>query len=159
MRIVKDLVIGTQIIVLGMLLGAGLYESLVNAPNFAANIPASLEHARMFWSEANPGNFFRIFAPMAQLLALASLIVNWRTPPGRRWWLVGALLAIVVADVVTFTFHYPRNALLLGDPLGTDTAVLRQAAIEWGLGNWARIAVTAIAVVSSIVAFSRNRTA
>ena len=119
MQTIRDVVLGAEVIGCSMLLGAGLYESVVNVPNFLTNIPTSLLHAKQFWSVANPGNFFRIIAPATELLALISVLLCWHTPAGRRWWLVAALVCIIAADIVTFTFHYPRNDLMLTDPPGT----------------------------------------
>jgi hypothetical protein len=45
-----------------MLFGAGVYESVVVAPNFQG-APTSLEHARGFYHATNPGTFFRMLSP------------------------------------------------------------------------------------------------
>ena len=45
-----------------VLLGAGVYESVVVAPNFHG-APASLQHARGFYHATNPGMLFRAFLP------------------------------------------------------------------------------------------------
>ncbi len=39
---------------------------------------------------------------------------------------------------MTYTFHYPRNAIMFNSPEGQDAAVLRRAAREWAVGNWVR---------------------
>jgi hypothetical protein len=44
-----------------MLLGAGVYESVVVAPNLQG-APSSLEHARGFYHATNPGMFFRVLS-------------------------------------------------------------------------------------------------
>ena len=45
-----------------MLLGTGVYESVVVAPNLQG-APSSLEHARGFYHATNPGTFFRVISP------------------------------------------------------------------------------------------------
>ena len=50
-----------------MAMAAGLtltniYNSIVDAPAWGNQIPASLETARTYYRSSNPGDFFRIFA-------------------------------------------------------------------------------------------------
>jgi hypothetical protein len=146
------------LIVLGLfalsaLLGASIYDGVVLAPNLRGG-PAGLEHGRLFMSRANPGTLFRVLSPATQLLLLAALIAAWRLQQC-RWLLLGALIAILLADVITFTFHYPRNRLLFGSPLTTDPALLAAAAREWAWGNLVRIALVIAAWLSTLLAFGR----
>ena len=143
------------IIALGMLLGACCYESVVMAPNFAAQVPESLQHARSFLVVSNPGNYFRVLSPATQITLVLAAILTWRMP-GARWWILGALAAALLTDGVTFAFHYPRNAILFQRPL-TEGPVsrLQEAAREWGQGNFARIALLACAVVCALIGHSR----
>lgn len=156
---VREFVLAAEIIGLGMLLGSGLYESVVVAPNFQVGIPQSLEHARLFWAVTNPGTYFRVVGPVTQLLALAAVVLCWKRPAGRRGWLIGAFVFIVVADIVTFTFHYPRNAVLFTNPLSTPPGVLKQAARQWANGNYLRVGASLTAVVAAMVAFSKREAA
>jgi uncharacterized membrane protein len=135
---------------LGMLLGASTYESVVMAPNFATGIPGSLQHIRAFFAASNPGSFFRVLAPATQLLLVLGVVLNWRVPRA-RWWIVGALLALAAADVITFTFHYPRNELLFARPFDqVSSGELEAAARQWGSGNHLRVALLAVATVSAL---------
>lgn len=129
------------IVLIGSVFGAAFYESVVMAPNYAANVPTSLEHAKEFFSVANPGNFFRVVAPLTQITLLITLVLNWRGAPERRWWIFAALLLAIATDVMTFSFHYPRNAILFTDPMHTSPDVLRTAAGEWLYGNYVRVAL------------------
>ena len=143
-------VISLAVIGLGMLLGAGAYESVVMAPNYAARVPESLEHARSFFVTTNPGRFFRSFAPATQILILLAVILNGREKQV-HWWLFGALAALALADVITFTFHYPRNALLFVQPLDqVPLAQLQAAARQWGPGNHVRVGLLAAAILSAL---------
>ena len=105
-----------------MLLGAGVYESVVVAPNFHG-APASLQHARGFYHATNPGMLFRVLSPALQLSLLLALLCNWRPVAATRWRLAAALTFAIVSDVITFAFHYPRNTILFSAPL---TATRRQ---------------------------------
>ena len=137
----------------GMLLGAGVYESVVVAPNFQG-APTSLEHARGFYHATNPGVFFRVLSPATQLLLLVALVCNWRPVPLTRWRLAGALALAILADVITFKFHYPRNAILFNAQL-TNPADLNRVGAEWAMGNYVRIAVVLAMVLLVMVSMIR----
>jgi hypothetical protein len=137
-----------------MLLGAGVYESVVVAPNLRG-APSSLEHARGFYHATNPGMFFRVLSPGTQLFLLLALVCNWAPIPLTRWRLAGALALAILGDIVTFKFHYPRNTILFSDPLTRSAADLDRVATEWAAGNYVRIAVILIAVVLVMVSMIR----
>lgn len=154
---IREIILCLAIISIGALFGGSLYDSLVLAPNFRVNVPQSLEHLRQFMAVANPGSFFRFLAPLTQISILISLILGWKRPAGRRWWLIPALVLIVAGDVITFTFHYPRNAILFGDPLHTPSETLEQAAREWAYGNYLRILLVGGAMVCALKALLLDR--
>jgi hypothetical protein len=137
-----------------MLLGTGVYESVVVAPNLQG-APSSLEHARGFYHATNPGTFFRVISPGTQLFLLLALVCNWSPIPFTRWRLAGALALAILGDVITFKFHYPRNTILFSDPLTRSAADLDRVATEWAAGNYVRIAVILIAVVLVMVSMIR----
>jgi hypothetical protein len=138
--------VAIALVVSAMLLGASVYESVVLAPNLQG-APISLEHARGFYHVTNPGVFFRVISPATQLLLLVALLCNWRPTPFARWRLAGALLLAILADLITFQFHYPRNAILFRAPLTSPPADLDRVAAEWATGNYVRIAVVLTVVV------------
>src|SRR5690349_10832337 len=88
------------------LFGASLYDTVVLAPNLKGG-PATLEHGRLFMVHATPANLFRVLSPTTQVLLLLAVVANW-SGPERRWPLIGALVALVLCDVITFAYHYPR---------------------------------------------------
>jgi uncharacterized membrane protein len=151
-----SIVRSAAIIALGMLLGACSYESVVMAPNYAAQVPESLQHARSFFVASNPGNYFRVLAPATQITLVLAVLLTWRVP-GARWWILAALAGAVVTDAITFAFHYPRNAILFQQPLtGVPVSRLQEAAREWGPGNLVRVALLAGAVVCALIGHSRS---
>ncbi len=102
-------------------------------PPAGRDIWHSPEQARQFMRVANPGNFFRVVAPGTQLALLICVVAFWRQR-GSRWWYVAALAALLSADVITYTFHYPRNYLPFHSPM-TEDGALTAAAHEWATGN------------------------
>lgn len=91
-------------------------------------------------ARSTPENLFRVAAPATQLLTLLSVVANWSSPQC-RWPLVGALVALVVNDVITFRYHYPGNRLFFIAPLTVDRERLDRAAREWASMNLVRVAL------------------
>ena len=155
MRTLRQFVLGLAVVLVAAVFGAALYESLVLAPNFQVGQPDSLEHFRRFMQVATPGNFFRIVVPATDLCLLLGVVLSWRAPR-LRWPVLAALLLLIAADVVTFSFHYPRNHILFGVPLQEPLALLQRTAAEWALGNWVRIALAGAATMATLSAFARD---
>jgi hypothetical protein len=145
--------VAIALVLSAMLLGAGVYESVVVAPNFQG-APTSLEHARGFYHATNPGMFFRVLSPAVQLFLLLALVCNWKAP-GTRWRLAGALALAILADVITFKFHYPRNTILFSNPLTNPPADFDRVSAEWAIGNYVRVALILTAVVLVMVSMIR----
>lgn len=85
-------------------------------------------------------NLFRVAAPATQLLALLSVVANWSNPDC-RWPLLAALVALVVNDVITCRYHYPRNRLFFTAPLSVEPERLDKAAREWASMNLVPVAL------------------
>jgi hypothetical protein len=142
--------VAIALVLSAMLLGTGVYQNVVDAPNYMG-APTSLEHARGFYHATNPGMFFRALVPATQLFLLLALVVNWKPAPGTRWKLGGALVCLVLTDVITFRFHYPRNDILFVAPLTESAAYYDGIVREWAIGNYARVALILVSVVSVMV--------
>jgi uncharacterized membrane protein YsdA (DUF1294 family) len=134
-----EIMVNLSLLGVGILLGGALYDAIVLAPNLRGG-PAGLEHGRLFMARSTPANLFRVAAPATQLLTLLSVVANWSSPRC-RWPLVGALVALVVNDVITFGYHYPRNRLFFIAPLTVDRERLDRAAREWASMNLVRVAL------------------
>ncbi len=156
MSTLRELTLIAAVLALAAVFGASLYQSVIDAPNFNSALPGSLEHFRLFMSVANPGDYFRKAAPAAQILVLVSLALAWTTGHSVRWWLLAALFCVVGGDVITFTIHYPRNAIMFTDPLTVPVDVLRKAASEWMFWNHVRTALVLLATVCTIKALLLN---
>lgn len=155
MELARQGIGAAAVIALGMLLGASAYESVVMAPNYSARVPESLEHARSFFAVVTPASYFRVLSPVTQILLVLSTALAWREPKA-RWWFVGALVALAAADVITFTYHYPRNEMMFQKPLSeTPPQALADAAREWGPANHLRIALMAVAVAAALLGLTR----
>lgn len=133
------------------ILFVNIYSSLVNAAAFEANIPESIVAAREFFKTVNPGNFFKIFSPLTQLLALAALILFWKKAPAARVTLGVALACYVAADIFTFTYFHPRNDIMFLSEQLPDVETLRRTASEWSTMNWVRSFVVLVGLICSFL--------
>ena len=97
--------------------------------------------------------------PATQLFLLLALVCNWKPTSATRWKLAGALAVLILSDVFTFRFHYPRNTILFVAPLTNPSAYYDRVVTEWAIGNYVRVALILIAVVllvASIIRIARD---
>ena len=148
-RIIQRLLIYASVILLAALLGANVYTSIVDAPNWGAAIPGSFDTARQYFTVANPGTFFRIISPASQIAGLITLIATWRFGWRVRFLAAAAVMLTVSLDVFTFTYFYPRNAIMFGHDAQSADA-LRDAWSGWSTMNWLRSGICLLAVVCEL---------
>ena len=91
-------------------------------------------------------------APLAQGLALLALIACWKTGAVVRRYAALALVLVVSADILTFTYFYPRNALLFGEV--TAGSQLADAWRQWSMMNPVRSLLVIAALLCELGALS-----
>lgn len=138
---IRSILLAVSAAVAAGLLFVNLYTSLVDAPNWGADLPNSIINARSYFSVANPGNFFRIFSPFNQVLAIVAVVICWKN---NRYIALASLVAAILLDVMTFGYFYPRNEIMFIAPM--DENAVRVAWQEWSTMNWFRSALSAINV-------------
>jgi len=143
MRSVQILVLILAATVASGLLFVNIYTSVVDAPNWGRDVPASIVAAREYFSVKNPGTFFRVFSPVNQVLALLAAIVSWWAPKGTFSICVIALILAVSVDIFTFAYFYPRNEIMFVAPIENVDAI-RTALEGWRNMNWIRSGMIAI---------------
>lgn len=134
---IRNVILGLTAALAAGLLFVNLYNSLIDAANWSSALPGSVAAARQYFSVTNPGNFFRIFSPLNQVLALASVLIVWKQG-NIRYVAIASLVLAVAADILTFGYFYPRNEILFTGPLTNNIETLRQAAEQWTSMNWFR---------------------
>jgi len=135
------------------LFGASLYDTVVLAPNLKGG-PAALEHGRLFMVNATPASLFRVLSPTTQVLLLVAVVANW-SGPERRWPLIGALVALILCDVITFTYHYPRVRIMFEAPLTGAAERVTLAATQWIAANYIRLALVLGGWCATLLALMR----
>jgi hypothetical protein len=151
----KNIVLFASISIASGILFVNIYTSLVDAKSWGSDIPNSIATTREYFKTASPANFFRIFSPINQMLALAVLILFWKTTPSIRLCLGAALAMYILGDVFTFTYFYPRNEIMFKTAQLTDVTILRRAWSEWSMMNWARSLVVLAGVFLSFLSLHK----
>lgn len=150
----KIIILYVSIILAAGLLFVNLYNSLIDARSWGSAIPQSLETTRAYFRTVNPGNFFRVFSPINQLIALTCLVAFWKAPAHTRWWLGAAFVLYVAADIFTFAYFYPRNDIMFKFAM-TDPGKVKAAWSQWSAMNWLRSGIVAAGVLCSSLALDR----
>ena len=150
----KQLFLCVSIALASGLLFTNIYTSLVDAKSWGANIPQSIETAREYFKTVNAGNFFRIFSPANQVAGLLALILFWKVSATARIYLGLALVLYVCADVLTFAYFYPRNAIMFEKGSLTDVDTLKNALTGWRAMNWVRSLIIFAGLVFSSLALN-----
>lgn len=130
---------------------ANMYNSVVDVPAWGSNIPATLEITRKYYQYSNPGDFFRIFSPLNQLLGFLCIVLFWKRRKQVRWFFIAAFLLYVIGEGMTFLYFYPRNDIMFTSPL-SDAEKLRITWEQWRGMNWVRTLVIAAGFVCSATA-------
>jgi len=136
------------------LLFINLYNSMIDAVNWGSNIPTSIQTARDYFKTVNPGDFFRVFTPMNQVLALLALIVCWKAGKSVRLYCGVALLFSLAVDVMTFGFFYPRNDIMFINPIQGNIDAIKTAWSQWSSVNWIRSGLQLMNLVFDFAALS-----
>lgn len=151
----KNLFLFASIIIASGVLFVNVYNSFVDVKSWGSDIPNSIASAREYFKAVNPGDFFRIFSPLNQLLAALVLILFWKTSASVRLCLGIAFGLYVLGDVLTFTYFYPRNDILFKTVQLTDVETLRKAWSGWNTMNWIRSLIVFAGLVFSFLSLHK----
>jgi hypothetical protein len=151
----KTIILFASISIASGLLLVNMYTSLIDAKSWGSNIPNSIATAREYFRTVNPGNFFRVFSPINQVLALLVLILFWKSSPSIRLYFGAAFVLYIIADILTFTYFYPRNDIMFRTAQITDTDLLRKTWSEWNSINWVRTFVLLVGLFFSFLSLHK----
>jgi Domain of unknown function (DUF1772) len=143
---IRQLVLGLFVIILGITVGGGLYETLVIMPVWTHSPPDSvlayyhqnLAHPQFAINQG--GQFWIYVTPLLGLLAVATLVTGLRTGAvHQRWRIVAAALTLVVV-VFTFTWFVPNILVLMGEGVTRlDREAVTSLTNWWVRLNWVRV--------------------
>jgi hypothetical protein len=137
------------------LLFSNIYTSLIDARSWGSDIPNSIATTREYFKTVNPGNFFRMFSPVNQLLGIIVLILFWKTSLSIRLSLGVALVLYLLAEGLTFGYFFPRNDIMFRNAQLTDVDLLRKTLSEWTRMNWVRSGILLTGIFFSFLALHK----
>ena len=150
---VRQVLVAFAVVMLGVVLGANVYNSVVDATSWGSSSPASFQTARQYHAMVNPGTFYRVASPLTEVVTLLALVVCWKVPGARLF--AGAAFALSVAgDVLTFAYFYPRNEIMFSDSSAIQAVVA--AWRQWSAMNHVRSAVVLVALCLELVVLTRT---
>ena len=145
-----------SIVIAAGLTFVNFYNSLVDVKSWGSDIPASILATRTYFKVVNPGLFFRVFSPLNQIVALVCLVVFWKSSPSIRMTLAAAVILYVSADILTFAYFYPRNAILFASNGTQDGSIMEKLLGEWSRMNWVRTGIVLTGLVLSMISLDRS---
>jgi len=151
----KTIALFASISIASGLMFANVYTSLVDAKSWGSDIPGSIAAAREYFKTVSPANFFRILSPLNQVLALAVLVLFWKSSSPIRMCLAAALVLYVLTDVMTFAYFYPRNEIMFRAAQLNDVTLLRETWASWSAMNWVRSSILLAGVILSCVSLHK----
>ena len=151
----KKITLFLSIVVASGLLFTNLYTSLVDACSWGSDIPHSIGAAREYFKAVDPGNFFRLFSPINQLLGIIVLVLFWKASPSIRLCLGLALVCYVSAEAMTFIYFFPRNDIMFRDAQLTEIDLLQKTWSVWNRMNWVRTGILVIGVFFSCLSLHK----
>ncbi len=135
------------VIVLGIVLGGGLYEQLVAMPLWSLAPPDSViayhQHNVAYPQFAmNPGGrFWMFFMPLTGLLAIATLISGLKTRPEHRKWRLAATILALIVFVFTVAWFVPNIIKLEQGGAGMSAEQMTSLTNWWVSLNWVRAVI------------------
>jgi uncharacterized membrane protein len=154
-KTVPKLLLWLFVINLAISVGAGLYESRIQVPEWIGQTEEGVPR----WdaeaaTEANTGLRFWAFVSTGPLtlLTIANLYFGWRARgEPRRWWLAAGAVALG-ERAFTFSYFIPTMIGLMGMPTGDPEAAA--IATQWASLNNLRSALSVVAFLASLKALT-----
>ena len=148
----KKIILFLSITIAAGLLLTNIYNSIVDAVSWSSDFPRSIQSARNYFHAVNPGVFFRIFSPANLIISIFSIIIFFKNPGKTRVFLLAAFLFYLAAEVMTFAYFYPRNAIIFMGNLNENADSIKDALRQWDQMNWVRSFVLLIGLMFSFKA-------
>ena len=139
--------------------GGILVETLIIYPNVFHSVPASLAESMEIFVVTGPADLFPPLGLLTVAAAVSSLILLWPCRRARPW--IGASLASLVLGEFLFSvlFFWPRNDIMFEEGIAEHSVeVLRQTALEFQIGHWVRLAMSAGTASLAFLGFLRFHT-
>lgn len=152
----RHIILYTYIIIGSGMLFANIYNSMVDAAIWGANIPNSIETARNYFNQITPADFYSIFGTILHPLSFMALFSCWKSFPKTRWYLGSAVVLYFLVDAFTILYFIPRNDILFRNTPLTEIETIKQAWQQWNAMNWLRSFISLAGVFCCCIALHKT---
>jgi hypothetical protein len=128
-----------------------VYNSIVDANSWGADIPSSIQTARDYYRHVDPRRFYTIAGPVNLILILLTLILFWKSSISSRVWFGTSFAFYVGILILTVAYFFPRNLILFTSSIPDHLEQIRSSAAEWSRMNWLRSFLGFAGVVCSFI--------
>ena len=149
MRSIASVMLWLFVVGTALVLGAGLYETLVVVPFWSNGAPASLSEGNpLLQVQVRAGHaFWHYYTPALGLIALVALVTSFGTQPRHMAWRVAATGLLVVVSISTLAYFRPALiGMIVNHGTGRAPETLAAEAHRWVALNWVRV----IAIAASL---------
>ena len=145
----KKIIIFLSIITASGLVMITIYNLIVDAKSWGADIPASIQTVRDYYKYVDPRNFFAIIAPINQLLILLAIILFWKDGRKLRFYFSISFLLYAIIAILTFVYFIPRDIIIFSLPVEGNIEKIKTALAQWKDMNWLRTLIGLAGILSS----------
>jgi hypothetical protein len=140
---------------LSIFLASGLtmvtvYNTLVDARSWGANVPASIQTARDYYRDVDPRRFYLVAGPPTVLFGLLTMIAFWRDSESLRLYFSASALCYILIVVLTIVYFVPRDLVLFREPIQDHLDEISAAVAQWNRMNWTRTLLGCVGVLCSV---------
>jgi hypothetical protein len=147
---VKKLIAFLSIICASGLVMVTIYNLIVDARSWGADIPASIQTVRDYYKHVDPRNFFAIVAPINMVLIVLSIILFWKDRHSVRTYFIISFLLYAIIAALTFVYFVPRDRIIFTMPVEGHLDQITTALSQWKSMNWLRTLLGLTGVMFSI---------
>ncbi|AHF17752.1 anthrone oxygenase family protein [Niabella soli] len=130
----KKIILYLSVITASGLLMVTVYNSMIDARVWSADIPRSVEAARIYYSHIDPRTFFQFIAPLNQLLVLLLIILFWKDQRLRLYFSLSFFLYALIF-LLTLYYFVPRDVLIFSLTSKATAAEMKEALMQWQVVN------------------------
>jgi hypothetical protein len=134
----KKAILFLSIMVASGLLMVSVYNTVVDAKSWGADMPASIQAARDYYKHVDPRRFYAVMGPLNQILSLLTIILFWKYSVSLRFYFAASFLLYAGIVILTFAYFVPRDLILFTWSIPSHIEEIRTASVQWSLMNWLR---------------------
>jgi hypothetical protein len=145
----KKLILFLSIISASGLLMITIYNLVVDAKSWGADIPTSIQTARDYYNKVDPRNFFAIIAPINQFLILLTIVLFWKDSISLRIYFSVSFFSYAIIAMLTFIYFVPRDIIIFTSPIEGHAEQIKRALSQWKDMNWLRSLLGLVGILFS----------